>query len=128
MNGFVQQIMLVALGGSVGAVARFLSTTAITAAWGRAFPFGTLIVNVTGAFAIGTLFVVFGERLAGAQAWRALFITGLLGGFTTFSAFSLETVQLIEAGEPARALLYVAASVVLCLVACWIGMVLTRQL
>ncbi len=128
MNGFVQQIALVALGGSVGAVARFLSSTAVTAAWGRAFPYGTLVVNVTGAFAIGVLFVVFGERLAGAVAWRALFITGFLGGFTTFSAFSLEAVQLIEAGEPARALLYAAASVVLCLLACWTGMVLTRQL
>lgn len=128
MSALAQQIVLVAIGGSCGAVARLLASNAISAAWGRAFPFGTLTVNVAGAFAIGALFVVLGERLPGALAWRALLITGFLGGFTTFSAFSLEMVHLLEGGEPGRALLYVAASVLLCLLACWLGMALTRQL
>ena len=123
----VSQVALVALGGGCGAVLRFLLGAPVAAAFGRAFPFATLSVNVIGALAIGVLYVALDERLPHAQGWRLLLMTGLLGGFTTFSAFSLETLQLIEAGELARALLYVAASVGLCLLSCWAGMGLSRQ-
>lgn len=122
------QIALVAIGGGCGAVLRFLLGAPVTAVFGRAFPFATLWVNVIGALAIGVLYVALDERLPHAQAWRLLLMTGLLGGFTTFSAFSLDTLQLIEAGELARALLYVAASVGLCLLSCWVGMGLGRQI
>jgi fluoride exporter len=123
----VNQIALVAVGGGCGAVLRFLLGGSVTAAFGRTFPFATLSVNVIGALAIGVLYIALSDRLPHAQAWRLLLMTGLLGGFTTFSAFSLETLQLIEAGDLARAVLYVVASVALCLLSCWAGMSLGRQ-
>lgn len=127
MTALTQQVLLVALGGAGGAAARFLTVGAVSARWGSAFPFGTLSVNVLGALVIGVLYVQFGERHPGALAWRALLITGFLGGYTTFSAFSLETLRLLEAGEVLRALVYVLASVVLCLLGCWLGMLVARQ-
>jgi CrcB protein len=108
--------MMVALGGALGSVARYLVSLAAIAHLGSAFPWGTLAVNILGSAAIG---VAFGLGLEG-QA-RLLLVTGFLGGFTTFSAFSLETGLLFER-SPALAALYVAASITLGLAAfalCW---------
>jgi fluoride exporter len=109
---------LIALGGAAGSVLRYLMVFAIGA------PLGTAAVNVLGSFAIGVLFVVLGSR-EGAQF---LLITGLLGGFTTFSAFSLDTLKLIEAGQFLNAAAYVLGSVALSLIAVALGVALARGL
>lgn len=106
----------VALGGAFGAVLRYLVGLAV------AFPFGTLAVNVAGSLAIGILWVALADR----GAWSAFLVTGILGGFTTFSAFSLDTLRLIETGRAPMAAAYVLASVGLSLAACAIGAALTK--
>jgi CrcB protein len=113
----------VALGGALGSVARYACS--ITAArWlGAAFPWGTLFVNVAGSFAIGLLAALVttdGQRLLGADA-RAFLLVGVLGGFTTFSSFSLETLELARGGALGAAGANVALSVVLCLFGAWLG-------
>jgi len=120
------QILPVAAGGALGALLRYWTVAAVQATTGPAFPYGTLLVNISGCFAIGVLHVLFVERPEVHVAWRAGLIVGLLGAYTTFSAFSLETLQLVEAGEVAKAFLYVLSSVVLCLAGCWAGLAAAR--
>ncbi len=120
-------LALVALGGALGAVLRFLLSSGVAALFGRGFPYGTLLVNVIGSGAIGMLYVLLIERLLAAPGWRAFLVVGLLGALTTFSTFSLETLQLLEAGLAGRAALNVVLNVTLCLAACWIGLVAMRQ-
>ncbi|MDO7707661.1 MAG: CrcB family protein, partial [Loktanella sp.] len=86
----ITPVISVAIGGALGAVARYLVGLAV------AFPLGTLAVNVLGSFAIGLVWALFAAR--GLQAWLPLVMTGFLGGFTTFSAFSLDTLRLVEGG------------------------------
>lgn len=116
------QILLVALGGAVGSVARYGVGMAAARLLGLGYPWGTLIVNVLGGLAMGALFVRIGPD---QENLRLLLGVGLLGGFTTFSAFSLETLRLMEQG-PAPAALYIAASLVLSIGACWLGYSLGR--
>lgn len=124
----MRQVFAIGLGGAVGSVLRYWLSTSVYAVIGRAFPYGTLVVNVFGCFAMGVLFVVFLERLADSTVWRAGMLIGVLGGFTTFSAFSIETFNLIEQGESLKALANVLLSVVLCVGATWLGVILGRQL
>ena len=100
-------ILQVAIGGAAGAVLRFLTGQAVLRALGPAFPWGTLTVNVVGCFVMGIL----AATLSGGRVSPFL-MTGLLGGFTTFSAFSLEAVSLWEKGAATQAAFYVAASVI----------------
>jgi len=120
-------LALVALGGALGAVLRFLVSSGVAALVGRGFPYGTLLVNVIGSGAIGMLYVLLIERLLAAPGWRAFLVVGLLGALTTFSTFSLETLQLLESGLAGRAVLNIAVNVALCLAACWVGLVAMRQ-
>ncbi len=106
-------VMSVALGGAIGAVLRYWVGLAV------AFPLGTLTVNVVGSLIIGIVWAYVNAK--GLHAWLPFIMTGLLGGFTTFSAFSLDTVRLIEAGRLAAAGGYVMASVLLSLAACVVG-------
>lgn len=121
-------LALVACGGAAGSVLRVVLGTAITRWMGPGFPYGTLAINVIGSLLIGVLYVILVERLPGESLWRAGLMTGLLGGFTTFSAFSLETVALLEEHAFAKAALYVAASVIICLAATGFGVVMARRL
>jgi len=107
-------LVAVAFGGALGAVLRYLVGLAVV------FPLGTLAVNVLGSFIIGVVWAVFNAK--GLQAWLPLVMTGILGGFTTFSAFSLDTLRLVEAGRLAAAGGYVMGSVLLSLMACAIGL------
>jgi fluoride exporter len=118
----IMTLSQVALGGAAGAVARYLTVMAATRTFGPGFAFGTLLVNVAGSFAIGILFVVLAQR----GNLSPLLMTGFLGGFTTFSAFSLDALKLWEAGQSAQALAYIAASVVLSLAAVALGAALAR--
>ncbi len=88
---------------------------------GYGFPYGTLLVNTAGSALIGYLVVFLPDTAAGIPALRLLLITGVLGGFTTFSTFSLETLVLFENGHIGRALLNVALSILTCLAAVWLG-------
>lgn len=114
----------VAAGGALGALGRWLAATWAAAAFGTAFPWGILAVNVAGGLMMGVL-AGLASRLPG-PAWLFL-ATGVAGGFTTFSAFSLDTVAMIEAGRIAAAAAYVAASVLLSAGALALGLLVVRQ-
>ena len=115
---------VVAAGGALGALARFWVGLGAATVLGAGWPFGTLIVNVVGSFAIGTV----ASGPWATEIVRAAVVTGLLGGFTTFSAFSLETVRMIEAGRVGEALAYVVVQGGLCLGAAALGIVAARVL
>ena len=118
----------VALGGALGSMARFWLGNAVANLVGAAFPWGTLLINIVGSFVIGWFDVLtgaFGSLAVPADA-RAFVLVGICGGFTTFSAFSLQTLQLAQGGEVVRAGAYIVASVVLCLAAVWAGAMVAR--
>ena len=128
MEPALRAMLAVAAGGACGALLRFWATQGAHVLLGRGFPFGTLIVNVTGSVAMGALYVALSERHDVAPEWRAALAVGLLGAFTTFSTFSIDTLLLVHQGEHAKAGVNVLASVVLCLAGCWLGMAAARQL
>jgi CrcB protein len=113
----------VAIGGAIGSVARFWFGNVVAAALGPAFPWGTLMINVLGSFVISFFsgLTGMGHRFALSNDARIFVIVGVCGGFTTFSSFSLQTVELARSGQAGRAALYVAASMIVCLVACAFG-------
>lgn len=114
----------IAAGGAVGALARFGVVYAIGRG-GVPFPWGTLTVNVAGSLAVGLLVGALGRRAGFAEMAQPFLVVGLLGAFTTFSAFSMETVLLLEDAKWAAALAYILLSVVLCVAAAWAGLRLT---
>jgi CrcB protein len=109
----MQHVLLVALGGGAGAACRHLVGMWTLRTFGPGFPLGTVTVNVLGSLLMGLLIGVLAARSSGDQALRMLLATGFLGGFTTFSSFSLDAVLLWERGEGGLAALYVAGSVCL---------------
>ncbi len=106
---------------------RYWMSNGIYALLGRGFPYGTLTVNVVGSLFMGFLYVFMIERMDISVEWRAGLLIGLLGAFTTFSTFSIETLNLLEAGEQLKAGLNILLSVTLCIVACWLGMIVGRN-
>ncbi len=122
--------LVVALGSAAGGVARYGVGLWAARAWGVAFPWGTLLINVTGSFIIslfGTLTVAHGP-LPASTAWRSFVMVGFCGGFTTFSSFSLQTLELLQAGETGAAAFYVAGSVAFCLLGVFLGHWLAARL
>lgn len=127
----IQTLIYVALGGAIGASARYLTGLAAIRVMGPGFPWGTLAVNVIGSFLMGVLVVTLAQFSAAqfsANRFAPLLMTGLLGGFTTFSAFSLDAVTLWERGETGAAVTYVAVSVALSLAALVAGLFIARGL
>ena len=118
--------LLIFLGGGLGAVLRHAVNRLAFAVWGAGFPAGTMIVNIVGSLVMGALVGIFAAHPGINQHARLFLTTGLLGGFTTFSAFSLDALTLYERGQIALALLYVAASVILSLGAIAAGFFLVR--
>ncbi|HBM59571.1 fluoride efflux transporter CrcB [Salipiger marinus] len=116
----------VALGGALGASGRYLTGLAMARLLGRGFPWGTLAVNILGSFAMGVLVVALAQLSANRLA--PFLMTGVLGGFTTFSAFSLDVATLYERGDVGQAAIYVAASVGVSLAALFAGLFLTRSI
>lgn len=120
-------ILAIAIGGAVGALGRFYVSTSVYSLLGGNFPYGTLMVNVLGSVAMGLLYALALERFPLSPELRAGLLVGFLGAFTTFSTFSIETLQLIEDGEQLKAALNALLSVILCVAGCWVGVVMGRQ-
>jgi len=118
-------LLAVGLGSFMGGVARYLLSLLIQTRSGAAFPFGTLGVNILGCFLIGIVVAVL-SRGTLAPEWRPFLVTGILGGFTTFSSFSMESVYLLQAEQYGQAILYILGSVVLGLLATFAGMWLVK--
>lgn len=120
--------LAVATGGAMGAVSRYWLVMSINSISALRFPWGTMAVNLLGALLIGIGFVLLIERGSANEALRGLLIAGFLGAFTTFSAFSLDALQLLLAGRLLTALAYILGSVVFCIVLTWTGISLARAL
>lgn len=122
-------ILLIFFGAGLGGVLRYWISNGVYLLLGRQFPYGTLIVNISGCFFMGLLFVLTLERFDsfGSQL-RALLLIGLLGGYTTFSSFSIETINLFETGNWLSAIMNIFFSTTLCLVAAWLGVIGGRNL
>jgi len=117
--------LYVAIGGALGSMARFWLNNAVAAAIGAEFPWGTLLINLLGSFVISFFGTLTGKfaRFAVPPEISIFVMVGLCGGFTTFSSFSLQTILLARAGEWDRAIWYILASVILCLLVCWLGVI-----
>jgi fluoride exporter len=124
----MRQLLAIAAGGAAGSLLRFWMSNWVHLVAGRTFPYGTLVVNVLGCLIMGVLFVLFIERLSDNPVLRAGILIGFLGSFTTFSSFSIETLNLIEQGSWAKAAANMSGSLVLCVGATWVGVLLGRQI
>lgn len=126
----MEKTLLIAAGGAVGSVARYWLGEAMAALLGAGFPWGTLAANVSGSMLIGILAGLLGPdgRPLLSVELRLLLMVGLCGGFTTFSSFSLQTLEMAQNGELGRAGFYVAGSLLTCLVGVWLGWLLARVL
>ncbi len=124
----MKTILAVMIGGGLGAILRHGVAVGASRVLGGGFPWGTLLVNVTGSFAIGLLVVLFDQYWQPSPEVRLFLITGVLGGYTTFSAFSLDFVTIWESGALATALLYVLLSVTLSISALFLALFLVRAL
>ena len=119
----MQLYLLIALGGALGSVLRFFLSGAVASHFGETFPWGTLIVNVSGSFVIGFIASLTGPegRWFASGETRMFLMTGICGGYTTFSSFSLQTLNLVRDGDWLRASAHILGSVILCLVFVWLG-------
>jgi CrcB protein len=126
----MSQYLFIAVGGALGSVLRYWLSGVVAHRWGEAFPLGTLLVNISGSLVIGFLFTATGTEgrwLMGPGA-RAFLMVGICGGYTTFSSFSLQTLNLLHEGEWLYAGLNILGSVALCLIAVWLGHALAQTL
>jgi len=121
------QLLAIATGGALGSILRFWISSGLQTSLGRSFPFGTLAVNVLGSLFIGFLFVVVSNHNELSPHWRSLLMIGFLGALTTFSTFSLETLNLIQKMELFKAGLNVLLNVSVCILATWVGMSLAKS-
>jgi len=122
----LEKILLVALGGGIGAVTRYLASDWADQRFGSEFPYGTLIVNLAGCFVIGLFMQLVTDRIIVNPYWRLLITVGFLGGLTTFSSFSYETITLINEGALLYAAYNILISVAAGLLATWLGIAIAR--
>jgi fluoride exporter len=123
----MQLLLFASAGGAIGAGLRFLVNEAFAARGLLAFPWATLTVNVAGSFVMGVLVAMFAHRAHLSPELRTFLTTGILGGFTTFSAFSTDFARLVQVGQTPSALLYAAGSVVLSIAAVFLGLWVVRM-
>lgn len=121
-------LLMVAIGGAIGAVARQQSNQLIMRIFGGEFPIGTIFVNILGSFIMGLLFELFASKITLSDEWRSLIFTGVLASFTTFSSFALDVALLSERNEYYYALCYIGMSVVLSIGALFVGLWIMRGL
>jgi CrcB protein len=119
--------LIVFLGGGIGATVRHGINIVIGRLLGTAFPYSTILINITGSFVMGLVVAYFTFKGDASQHWRLFLTTGILGGYTTFSAFSLDAALLYERGELGLAALYVIASVAISIAGLFAGLALVRQ-
>jgi len=124
----MNMLIAIAVGGGIGALGRHFLSSAVATILGSAFPWGILVVNILGGFLMGLVVETGALKFSYSLEMRAFLTTGLLGGFTTFSAFSLDASLLIERGEWMGAMLYVAGSALLSIAALFAGLWLVRSL
>lgn len=122
------ELVLIALGGALGAVCRYLAGNVVSKAVGSALPWGTFLINLGGCFAMGLLMTVIVERGLLPAAWRLFLCVGLLGGFTTFSSFGYEALMLLTEGKLLAAMGYGCGSVILGMLAAGIGVLAARAI
>ena len=122
------QALAIAAGGALGALLRYWTALAVHSRLGAAFPYGTLTVNVLGSLLMGFLYIWLLDRLAAGPALRGFLLIGVLGAFTTFSTFSIETLNLVEAGHLGKAFANIVLSVSVCVAAAALGVFTARQL
>ena len=121
-------LLYIALGGSIGSVLRYLVTTQTSRLLGNNYPYGTLIVNIAGSLAMGLFIGYLVKTLPHSMELRSFIAVGLLGGFTTFSAFSLDAVNMIERGQMVEVAIYIALSVILSIMALFLGLHIIRNI
>src|SRR5262249_44529914 len=128
--GAMMTYMWIAIGSALGGVARHWCTAVATALFGAAFPWGTLFINILGSFIIGLFFALTGPqgRFDVPLDARLFVMTGICGGYTTFSAFSLQTLSLLQDGAWLRSSAYIVASVMLCMIGVWAGYLLAAAI
>lgn len=114
--------LAIAIGGAIGACLRFAISEWMLHLFGRAFPFGTLLVNILGSFVIGLLYGLLLTEQIAPNPWRIFVGIGVLGAFTTFSTFSMDTVLLLQQGDWLKAVANVVLNLVLCLTLAWLGL------
>ena len=126
----VQLYLAVAIGGALGSVGRFFVSGVVANSFGGTFPWGTLIVNVTGSFVIGFFATLTGPdgRLFVSGTFRQFVMAGICGGYTTFSSFSIQTLNLMRDGEWTQVATNVLGSVILCLLFVWLGAIAAAAL
>jgi CrcB protein len=123
----MMNVLVIGIGGFVGAVARYGIAGWIGQRWGRSFPLGTLVINVSGSFLIGLLMTLMAERFTENPQWRLLLVVGFLGAYTTFSTFEYETGALLKDGEWLFAGLNVVLSVIVGFAALKLGEVMAKS-
>ena len=116
----------VGIGGGIGAIARFFVGKKVVEQWGSSFPYGTLLINISGAIVIGFLMTLLVERNVSDTFWRSLFVVGFLGGYTTFSSYTWEALHLFEEGRLGAAFAYIGLSNAVGLGCCALGIILAR--
>lgn len=119
-------VVWIGIGAAIGANLRYLVGQAMANWLGLGFPWGTLTINATGSFLIGIVATLLGERLSVGPEWRLILVVGVLGGYTTFSTFSLDAVNLFSGGRWLAGIAYLLGSVLLGVAACVLGIMLVR--
>lgn len=128
-NVKVVYVLLIFIGSGLGGIFRYWVSNLSYMIFGRQFPYGTLLVNVSGCFLMGFCFVLILERYAGLSSLlRSFILIGFLGGYTTFSSFSIETMNLFESGDWFKAIMNIVLSLCLCLIATGVGIIGGKQL
>jgi len=121
-------VLFIGIGGFVGAVARYGIAVWVGQRWGRSFPLGTFVINVSGSFLIGLLMTLMAERFTENPQWRLLLVVGFLGAYTTFSTFEYETGALLKDGEWTFAMLNIILSVVVGFIALKLGEIIAKTI
>ena len=124
----IRALIFVGIGGGLGSMLRYATSLLMQRFYPHAFPVATLIVNVLGCLLIGVLIALLGKSTTLQADVKLLLVTGFCGGYTTFSAFAYENIQLLQSGQYQAAVLYIFSSIVLCLLAVWCGMLVSLWL